>query len=218
MSASPLKHEVFYPESDGRPMAETDLHRREMMDLIEALDDYFAGSPDVYVSGNLLLYYVQGDATKSVAPDVFVVRGVPKGNRRVYKLWEEGRVPILVVEVTSESSRREDQGKKRDLYERLGVEEYFLHDPLEEYLDPPLRGFRLEGGLYRPIEPEPDGSLRSLTTGLTLRPGDGEVRLVETATDRVLPWPAERAEALRRAEEEIARLREELSRRRASEP
>ena len=65
-----------YPESDGRPMAETDLHRAEMTDLIAMLEARYADRADVYVSGNLLLYYRQGDPRAAVAPDVFVVFGV----------------------------------------------------------------------------------------------------------------------------------------------
>ena len=53
--------EVEYPTSDGRPMAETDVHRQDMVDLIETLQDYFAAEPNVYVTGNLLLFYERGN-------------------------------------------------------------------------------------------------------------------------------------------------------------
>ena len=68
---------VIYPESDGKPMAEADLHRDQMVALIEALKHYFRYDAQVYVSGNLLLYYQESHPRKSVAPDVFVVFGVP---------------------------------------------------------------------------------------------------------------------------------------------
>src|SRR5262245_26150699 len=88
------RREVDYPTSDGKPMAETDLHRRRMADSIDSLDDYFANEPQVYVSGNLLLYYERGNRRKHVSPDVFVVRGVPKlPLRDHYLLWEEGKGP-----------------------------------------------------------------------------------------------------------------------------
>ena len=70
--------EVEYPTSDGRPMAETPLHMQEMIDLIETLQDHFAEDPNVYVWGNMMLYYVEGDRRKHISPDVFVVRGVSK--------------------------------------------------------------------------------------------------------------------------------------------
>jgi len=67
---------LVYSESDGEPMAETDLHRKLMMDFIHMLEDHFSDAKDVYVSGNLLMYHEKGNIYKSVAPDVFVVFGV----------------------------------------------------------------------------------------------------------------------------------------------
>src|SRR5437764_10284646 len=61
-----------YPTSDGKPMGETDWHRKLMNLLIEMLEDFFA-SQRVYVSGNLLLFYEQGNRRRHVSPDVFVV-------------------------------------------------------------------------------------------------------------------------------------------------
>lgn len=91
----------LYPESDGKPMAETDIHRRLLTTLVFTLETHFQNEPDVYASGNLLVYYVEGNPAKCFAPDVFVVRGVPKGERRIYKLWEEGVAPQIIIELTS---------------------------------------------------------------------------------------------------------------------
>jgi Uma2 family endonuclease len=204
MNAIPLQRDVYYPESDGQPMAETDLHRDEMFDLIQALKRRYRGVPDVYVSGNLFFYYVKGDPRAVVAPDVFLVKGIEKRPRRTYKLWEEGRVPSLVIELTSDSTRDEDLSRKKACYERLGVEEYFLHDPYQDYLDPALQGFRLTNDRYQRIEPETDGSLRSLATGLLLRIEGPRLRLVDAATGECILWEEER-------DEELARLRRERS-------
>ena len=202
--------EDFYPSSDGRPMAESDLHRREMVYLIETLEERYRGDGDVYVAGNLLLYYVRGDRKTCLAPDVFVVKGVPKRDRLSYLLWKEGQAPCFVIEVTSKSTRNEDIETKRDRYERMGVEEYFLHDPLGEYLHPPLQGYRLKDGRYRRISPEPDGSLLSWTTGLRLSREGEHLRLVELGAGKPLPSFQEIRAENRRLEEEIARLRREL--------
>jgi len=131
--------QVVYPERDGRPVAETDVHIEQLLELRETLAWYFRDDPQVYVSGNLLLYYVEGNPNERIAPDVFVVFGVPKGQRRVYKVWEEGKGPDVVFEITSCSTRREDLGEKKLIYADLGVKEYFLFDPLGEYLQPPFR-------------------------------------------------------------------------------
>jgi len=69
---------VEYPTSDGKPMAETDVHRQDMVDLIATLQDHFAADPLVYISGNILLFYEEGNRRKHIAPDVLMVRGVPK--------------------------------------------------------------------------------------------------------------------------------------------
>lgn len=143
----------FYPESDGKPMAESDLHREIMFTIIHLLQRHFAGRR-VYVSGNLLLYYVEGDPRKSVAPDCFVVWDVEPRRRRIYKLWEEGKGPRVVFEVSSKSTKREDLGSKMRLYAQLGVEEYYIYDPTSEYLRPPLAGFRLEAGRFAPMQPQ----------------------------------------------------------------
>jgi hypothetical protein len=60
--AIPLQHEpeIEYPESDGKPMAESPIHLEVMLHCIEALKDHFAEQPDVYVSGNMLIYYEKG--------------------------------------------------------------------------------------------------------------------------------------------------------------
>ncbi len=96
--------EIEYPESDGEPMAETDTHRDELAEIVFTLKHHFRGHSDVYVSGNLLLYYEEGDPTKRRAPDVFVVRGVPARQRRTYRLWEEGEAPMMAIELTSKGT------------------------------------------------------------------------------------------------------------------
>ena len=166
--------EIEYPTGDGKPMAETELHLLDMIDSIQVLRDYYATRPDVYVGGNLLLFYEEGNRRKHVAPDVFVALDVPKEPLRDhYLVWEERKAPDFIVEITSKSTRREDQDKKFSLYrDVLRLSEYFLFDPRAEYLDPPLQGFRLIGGDYVRIEPVA-GRLPSEVLGLHLE-HDGE--------------------------------------------
>ena len=204
MSAIPFQKEIFYPESDGEPMAETEVHLDETIYLIESLRERFRAEMDVYVAGDMLLYFVEGDPRSCVSPDVFVVKGVQKKRRRVYKFWEEGgRGPSFVIEVTSDGTRNEDFSKKKALYERLGVEEYVLYDPLGEYLDPRIQGYRLVNGRYQPIRQEFDGSLASLSTGVTFRMEGDEIRVIETASGR----PFLRYAELAHLRDEIERLR-----------
>ena len=201
---------VHYPERDGKPMGETEVHATEIMRLILTLRDHYAARPDVYVWGDLLLYYEEGNPRAVVVPDVFVARGASREpQRRIYKLWEEGVPPTFVIEVTSPSTRRVDLGRKRDLYARLGVAEYVLYDPLDEYLTPALQGFSLERGAFRPMAPDASGVLVSHALGLRLSLVDGRLRLIDAATGAPLLSPEERAaEASARAAEAVARAAE----------
>jgi Uma2 family endonuclease len=204
----PGQRKIEYPTSDGKPMAETDVHRKLMVDLIETLDAHFAADPRVYVSGDLLLFYEEGNKRRHVAPDVFVVLGVPKLPLRLhYLLWEEGKAPDFIIEVTSKTTRGEDQKKKRLLYrDVLKVPEYFLFDPFEEYLKPSMQGYRLVAGEYEAIAPVA-GQLPSEVLGLHLERDGTQLRLVDPVSGRRLPTQRERLQA---AEAESERMRREI--------
>jgi len=134
-----LIKEIDYPESDGEPMAETGLHARLMIDLRFALNLRFRDDPQAYVGINMLMYWVKGDNTRSKAPDVFAVFDVPKEPlRRNWKVWEEGKAPDVIFEISSRKTWREDLYEKWRIYERIGVREYFIFDPQYEYLPEPL--------------------------------------------------------------------------------
>ncbi len=200
-----LMTEPDHPESDSGPIAESDIHREAMTDsLIHPLKQFYRGRTDVYITGNLFFYYQKGNPRAVVAPDVFVVLGVPNRQRNIYKLWEEGRAPDVVFELTSESTSDKDVGDKRLLYERLKVKEYFLFDPLRDYLEPPLQGFRLVGNYYTAIPVEPLGQdnweLDSEVLGLILRTDGYRLRLYDPLQEAYLLTPAEEAEARRQAE------------------
>jgi len=229
----------YLPESDGTPMAETDVHREQMIDLLNCLNEYFRSDPTVYVTGNIFLYYRDLEGNRqSISPDVFVVRGVEKKPRRIYNLEVEGKGPDLVIELTSLHTAVEDVGNKKVIYAYLGVSEYFIFDPLSETRSSQLRGFRLEGGEYLPLA---GTRLRSQGLGLELVIEDGVLRLYDPQTGERLRTheeaeaarraaeakateeaqarraaeakATEEAEARRAAEAELARLREELARR-----
>ncbi|PYQ62249.1 MAG: hypothetical protein DMF53_13465 [Acidobacteria bacterium] len=218
MNAIPLEQEIEYPTSDGQPMAETSLHLRVMLDCIVGLRRRYAGTPDVWVGGNLFLCYEKGNPKAKVAPDVLLAKGVSKWERPNYLLWQE-TVPSFVVEVTSRKTRRVDQGKKKTLYERLGIEEYILFDPYGEYLKPSLQGYRLSRGRYQPIPLAEDGSLLSRTTNLRLLREGERLRLADIATGERVLWSEEldaallkEAAARRQAEERLRALEAEIAR------
>ena len=208
---------IEYPESDGQPIGETDFHFTTIILLIQALRDYFADHPQVYVAGDLMFYYEKGNPYAAKAPDVLVVKGVHKHKRRIYKLWEEQVVPCTIFEITSKQTGSVDLTIKYQLYERLGVKEYFLFDPLDEYLRPRLQGFALVQGHYQALPFSSAGELVSRELGLILRPQEDLLRLVDSYTGQILATSQEETYRANRetqranlAEAKIIELQEEL--------
>ena len=216
MSQTGLPHDVVeYPCSDGQPMAETEVHGACMMYVTYALRRWFdrGGQGDVYVGSNNFLYYERGNPRAAVSPDVYVVVGAPAHLRDTYLLWNEPKGPDFVLEVTSASTRRVDERRKRDVYGALGVSEYFLYDPRAEYLTPPLQGYRLRGGEYRPLPSVTvlagrEVAVASEVLGLELR-DEREARMVR------LRDPATGQDLLTYEESERAREEEAIARRAA---
>ena len=146
---------IEYPDEDFEPMPEGDKQRRNLSYTTEALRLWFESQPNVYVSGNLFIRYLDQNIEKRIAPDTFVVFGMSKEDRVSYKIWEEGgKAPDFVLEVTSKGTVTKDREQNPLIYLDLGVREYFQYDPTGEYLKPTsLEGVRLEQGEYVPISP-----------------------------------------------------------------
>ena len=215
-----------YPESDGKPMAETPVHLYAMYDAGFPLRRFFKTRSDVYVGSNMFIYYREGDTRRSVVPDVWVAFGVPKlPERRTWLLWLEGKGPDFVLEITSESTRREDEGRKKRLYEQLGVREYWQFDPTGDYLDPILKGRELApDGKYRDLVLKERGGVlcHSSLMGLELCLEDGRLYYYDPARKVRLLTDDEREDARQQAEDarhraEDARHRAEDARQRAEE-
>ncbi|HUG90146.1 MAG TPA: Uma2 family endonuclease [Planctomycetaceae bacterium] len=233
---TPIKAKVDYPTGDGQPMAETPVHGENLSDTIASLDDWYVPQDRVYISGNMFVYYVKGNKLKHLAPDVFLVLGVPRRERDCYKTWEEPVSRLdLVIEFTSRSTADEDLEQKFEIYrDEIRVREYLIFDPYEEYLDPPQQLYRLRREHYEPVIPV-DGRLPSEVLGLHFDRSGKRLRLYNPDTGLWLPTPRERAEhaaeqarqaterlqgvvaereqaatALAQAQAEIQRLRQQL--------
>ena len=140
------------PESDGKPMGETSKHVMLIVEALNALQEHFRDDQQIFIIGNVFVYFLdEDDKLSRVAPDIFVVRGVGKQDRRVYAVEREGKAPELIIEFTSKKTRKADQLREKAAYAHLGVKEYFLFDPFGEYLRPRLQGYRLIRGEYTPI-------------------------------------------------------------------
>ena len=174
---------VSYPYTDGEPLAETDFQFNPLTEMVHALRVRYEDRPDVYVAGDMFVYYRMNVVEANVAPDVFVVFGVAKRPRQSYMVWREGKAPDYVMEIASAGSYERDIGHKRDVYAAIGVAEYWRFDPLRECFDPPLAGERLVDGAYEPIDvaQDADGILRGYSPllGLDICVRDDLLRLYD---------------------------------------
>ncbi len=204
---------LVYPESDGEPMAETPKHQQVMIDCMDVLRSHFRGSPDVYIAGNMLLYYEEGNPRKSVSPDVFMVRGLSRKELRTYKTWEQPPTLDFVLEVASPSTYTRDFNEKMEIYAKiLHVKAYCIYDPYHE-IDPYFVGFQLVGEAYEEI-PFANGRIPFEVLGLELGEHEDMLRLYDpvksawlfTSQERVGDADARVAQAETRvAQESLAR-------------
>jgi Uma2 family endonuclease len=199
--------EIYYPDSDGEPMAETDFHGNLLMNLRMALDIFFANHEDVYVTGNIMFYYVEGNPKEVISPDVMVCFGIPKGDRTSYKTWEESDVvPSVVIELSSRGTWRKDRVEKKVLYEMLGVKEYYIFNPLEPKTAPAFTAYRLQDGAFSAVKIK-NNRVKSEVLGLELVVEDRTLRLFNPATNQFLKTTEELAEENDFLKAEIERLK-----------
>jgi Uma2 family endonuclease len=201
-----FEDEDLYPAEDGEPMAETQIHIRAIILLFQAFEDFLIRQLDIYISANMFWYWEKGNPGARRAPDVMVIKGVGRAERRSFFTWREnGAVPSVIVEVVSKKKYRDDYFTKRELYAKLGVKEYFLFDPEAVHFRPPLVGFRRnQRGKYVRIKPDGEKRLRCDELGLLLKSEGKTLRLIDAATGQPVLSREERAEAL---EAEVARLK-----------
>ncbi|RKU13195.1 Uma2 family endonuclease, partial [Candidatus Poribacteria bacterium] len=208
----------------------SDYHLRLLIWTLQALEAHFEQNPEVYVSGDIFIYYREGDPRKSISPDILVCFGINPKMRRTYKVWEEGKAPDFVMEFSSETTYDKDLDEKMDVYASLGIQNYFLYDAEGLYLPTPLMGYTLVEGVYVAIPPDDDGGIRSSVLGLDFHLQELKLGIYDPIADEWVQTRAERTEtaearaeqeAIARenaetraetAEAEVAQLREELAR------
>ena len=184
---------IEFPTSDGKPAAETPLHYDRLSDLAHCVKTFFSGRADAYVGVDMLVYDNPNAPRGHLSPDIFVAFGTQVREREIYKLWEDPP-PAFVLELTSKSTRGEDE-RKKVRYARWGVAEYFLYDPRGEYLAPALQGFALSGAGYRStrerILSNGERGFSSATLGLELWLDGPVLRLYDPVAGENLATPEE---------------------------
>ena len=210
--------DIQYPSSDGERLAESDLQFTPLTETVHVLRHRYRDRNDVYVAGNMLLYYRMNDNEVRVAPDVFVVFGVEDYPRDSYIVWREGgKTPDFIMEIASPGTFSRDVTDKREIYAGLGVTEYWRFDPTGNLFAPSLEGEQLVDGEYQtiPIASDDDGILRGhsavLELDICVRP-ERELKLYDPAAGvwlRNLDDAQDAlADTLRQNEAQVARIRE----------
>jgi Uma2 family endonuclease len=221
------KPDIFYPSEDGEPLAETSMHVDAIISTVAVLRNYLAAFPDKspVVLADRFLYYAQGFPRLRVAPDVMVIFEIPQIPYDNYKIWETGKVPSIIFEITSAGTQTQDRDHKKTLYESIGIQEYWLFDPKGEWIADRLRGYRLQ-------QPDPDlepvyvaiADKSSQVLGLRLEVEGSSIGFYRQDTGERLLIPSELSEALQAqkqiteqerlraeaAEQETQRLRDRL--------
>ncbi len=199
-----LIQEIYYPDTDGKPMAENTRQYEWIVTIKGNLDSYL---PD-FVAGDLFWYPVEGQPSIHYAPDVMVAVGRPKGHRLSYKQWEENNIaPQVVFEILSPGNTEKEMQRKLSFYQKYGVQEYYVFDP-----EP--KTFRLNGWLRAGEELLPIVSIHNWTSPLL------DFRFQFTSNDLVIYRPDNKvfltfAELIER--EQMASLQVEEEHKRAEE-
>ncbi|MDQ5911029.1 MAG: hypothetical protein QG599_3126 [Pseudomonadota bacterium] len=123
-----VPRQIFLPSDDGIPM-ETERHKLQMDLLIYPLKPWINRQPDGgYVGGNMFVYFSMDQVRNQDfrRPDVFVALEVPRGERKSWVVWEEGKEPDVVIELLSATTAHEDKGRKKRIYQnQIRVAKYF---------------------------------------------------------------------------------------------
>ena len=212
---APTETADLYPESDGKPMAETDLHIRWIIWMRQVLEAHFAQKTDVYISGNIIMYDIEEPDRTAVSPDILVSFGIGKKARRTYKVWEEGKTPDFVMEFSSRRTYYTDLEEKVAHYATMAIPEYFLCDVDRRYLPTPLMGFRLAGDAYEEVSLDDDDGLHSEVLDLTFLILDDGLGIYSPSLGKLLQTPADAA--TERAEQAETRVQQEIEARQKAE-
>ena len=179
---------------DPEPMPDGMQQNPYILHVMQILIDVLADRPNVFVDMNTIVYYDPTNGNRRFQPDVYVAFDVDKDairERNGYVIWEAGKPPDFAMEVASESTARHDIGRKRDLYARLGIREYWRFDASGDYYGHRLAGEYLDrSGVYQPFPIHNAGN--NLLWGyspllrLNLRWDDGWLDLQDPDTGAIL--------------------------------
>ena len=170
-NGKPTTYIEGYPCEDDEPMPATEFHGLQINIFYDQLFRYFRINDYVHIGNDNFIYYEEGDITKVVAPDIFVVFGVKKYPlRRSFYTWSEGAVPVVVFEFLSDATADQDRHEKVRVYLiEMGVQEFFIHQPEMDKPAEFLGWRRSASGNIVEMEPDASGGLFSEALNLWFR-------------------------------------------------
>jgi Uma2 family endonuclease len=190
-----LQEDVIFPPSDlysDEPPLESELHLRQIILLLQCLEQLWQDRNDFYAAGNLTIYYSphQRKAENFRGPDFFAVLDTQRKTRKSWVVWEEdGKYPHVIIEILSASTAKVDKEDKKKLYQNtFRTPNYFWFDP--ENLE--LAGFYLVKGRYRKLKANKQGHLWSEQLELFLGVEQGVLRFFNP-NGELVPTPQEEA-------------------------
>lgn len=201
------QEDIYYPDSDGQPMANNTEHFERIATTKHGLESAFADRDDVFVAGDLFWYPVKGKPKTVLAPDVMVAIGRPKGRRKSYKQWEEsGIAPQVVFEFLSEANTTPEMARKAMFFERYGVQEYYIYDLEAKELSGFVR-YQEQDDELEPISDMNDW--RSPRLGIRFDMSSGDLQLFKPDNTPFLSYE-ELDAVLKEREEQLGITRETL--------
>ena len=177
------RHWEPYPEllREPKDMLQTPAanYLRDTLQTILTPGLHYPYHPTVLVGNEIPIYHnltppTPGTAPPHVIPDCLIAFDVDTDAiwRRVgYDPEQNGKPPDVVIEVASRRTHRNDTIRKRDIYRRIGIPEYWRFDAEDgRYFGQPIIGERLVNGEYErfPLIRYDDGAEGSTSAILNL--------------------------------------------------
>ena len=167
------------PEPKDMQQAPANNQLREILQNVLTPGWQYPYHPTILIGNEIPIYY--GTASPStggqqphVVPDCLVAFDVDTAaiwERVGYDLTQNGKPPEFVMEVASRTTRHNDARRKRDVYQKIGVSEYWRFDATGgRFFGQPIIGERLVNQRYErfPLIRYDDGAEGSTSLALNL--------------------------------------------------
>ena len=196
--------EALHPE-EGYVIPVSTAHTDTTIDIRNMLRARYTSQPTMAVFHDLVFEWDHPEIG-NYAPDIAVVPHVREreADRGTFNVAQEGTRPLLIIEVVSPRTRKDDRVTKVKDYARLGVQEYVYIDKRTQKGETlwEVAGFRLDEGFYLPIVPDEDGAIYCETLNIRIGLEQGQIWIEDANTGKDLLTNLQAQQALLAAEEQ----------------